>query len=261
YLEVAMILTILAFAAMQGPVTLPSPPVRYRIEAKTTADQDLTSIGRGKVTGSLTSIAFVSVTTTDSAEGQVARVVVDSMTLEPVGAMTAQLSAANAKAAADSARGLWVHAYTVKGTIRGTPQPSSPNPALAAVMQAVGVLFPGIRTNIKLGDAWADTTKIDSDVQGGHQTGRIVATWKVVGNDDGAFVLDGTSTSTVTTNGQAGQVLTRQGTSRERLTLAPRGPARNASIETTTDASMVSQPGAAAIPAKNTAVLKVTQLP
>jgi len=37
-----MILTMLAFAAMQGPVTLASAPVRYRIEAQTTADQDLT---------------------------------------------------------------------------------------------------------------------------------------------------------------------------------------------------------------------------
>ena len=256
-----MLATLFALAVLQGPVPPPSPPVRYRIETRTTADQDLTSIGRGKVTGSLTSIAFLSVTTTDSAEGQVARVTVDSMTLEPVGAMAVQLPAASAKAAADSARGLWVHAYVVHGALRGTPRPSAPNPALASVMQAVGVLFPGVRTNIKTGDAWADTNRVDADVQGGHQIGTIIANWKVLGSEDGAFVLEGTSATTVTTNGASGQVLTTRGSSRESLVMVPRGLARSAAIESTTNVTSVAKPGATPILARNTASLKVTALP
>ena len=182
-----MLIAILAFTGMQGFGTTQttqstlSAPARYKVESKTTLDQDLTTLGRGKVTGSMTTIAYITVTTVDSADGQVARVAVDSMTLEPTGAMAKQITPVAAAAAADSARGLWVHAYNVRGTLRGVPQPSAQNPALSSIMQAVGVMFPGIRSGIKVGDKWADTTKIDNDVQSGHQTGNIISSWAVSG--------------------------------------------------------------------------------
>ena len=256
-----MLIAMLALAAAQVPVTLPSPPLRYRIESKTTLDQDLTSIARGKVTGGMATTAFISVTMTDSAEGQVARVMVDSLKMEPTGAMALQLTPNAAAAAADSARGAWVHAYSVRGTLRGVPQPSSPNPALASVLQAVGVMFPGIRSGIKVGDNWADTTKIDGDVQGNHQLGNIIATWTVTGTENGGLILDGTAITKVTTTGQNGQTLTVAGSSREHLAMAARGPSRNASIESSRDATTVRHPGATPIPEKTTAVLRLTQLP
>jgi hypothetical protein len=256
-----MIVTMLAVAALQGPVTLPAPPLRYRIEAKTSTEQDLTSLNRGKVSGALSTVAFISVTTTDSADGQIARITVDSMKLEPTGATALQLTPAAANAAADSARGMWIRAFSVRGTIKGAPRASAANAALAPVIQAVGVLFPGLRTGIKVGDSWADTTKIDNDVPGGHQRGSVIATWKVTGAENGANVLEGTAATNITKNGQAGESLTITGSSVEQLTLATHGPARSASIESTVIASAVRQQGATPVPTKTGASLRVIPIP
>lgn len=256
-----MLITILAAVAMQGPVTLSAAPLHYRVEAKTTLDQDLTSLGRGKQTGSLTTTAMITVTMIDSADGQVVRATVDSMKLVTTGAMAAQLPAAQAAAAADSARGAWIHGYNVRGTLRGVPQPSIQNPALAPIMQAVSVLFPGLRSGIKMGDHWSDTTRIDNDVQGGHQLGNIIATWTVTGVENGGLVLDGTSVTKVTTNGQSGQTLSVDGGSREHLVMAPRGPSRSASIESMSDVSSVQQAGGKPIPQRTTGLLKLTMIP
>jgi len=208
YLEVTMVFMMLALAVTQNPITPSGQTLRYRVEARTTLEQDLTSKGRGKISGGSNAIAFVTVALTDSADGQVARITVDSMTLEATGAMAAQMPPAVATAAADSARGAWVHAYTVRNMLRGVPQPSVQNPALAPIMQIVGVMFPGLRPGIKSGDSWADTTKVDGDIQSGRQVGSIISTWKSGPLEDGAFVLNGTSTSNVTTSGQGGQVVT-----------------------------------------------------
>jgi len=256
-----MMLTLLTFAALQGPVTLPTPPLHYRVDSKTTTEQDLTSINRGKVAGSLSTTAFISVTMTDSADGQVARITVDSMKMEPTGATALQLKPADANAAADSARGMSVHAYSVRGTIRGSPRPSGSNAALAPVMQAVGVLFPGLRSGLKVGDSWSDTTKVDNDVQGGHQRGAIIATWKVTGTENGGFVLDGTAATNMVTNGQAGESLTVNGASTEHLVMATHGPTRSASIESSVNASTVRQQGATPIPTKTVGLLRLTPIP
>ena len=256
-----MIVAMLAVAALQGPVTLPAAPLRYRVEAKTTTEQDLTSMNRGKVSGALATIAFISVTTTDSADGQVARITVDSMKLEPTGATALQLTPAAANSAADSARGMWIRAFSVRGTIKGAPRPSGANGALAPVMQAVGVLFPGLRSGLKVGDSWSDTTKIDNDVPGGHQRGAIISTWKVTAMENGAFLLDGTAATSVTTNGQAGESQTVNGSSVEHLVLATRGPARSASVESTVSAATVRQQGATPIPTKTVASLRLIPIP
>ena len=57
-----MLIAILAFTGMQGFGTTQttqsalSVPARYKVESKTTLDQDLTTLGRGKVTGSMTTM-------------------------------------------------------------------------------------------------------------------------------------------------------------------------------------------------------------
>jgi len=261
YLEVTMLFMVLALAVMQNPTTPTAQTLRYRVEAKTTLDQDLTSIGRGKISGGSNAVAFVTVALTDSADGQVARITVDSMKLEATGAMAAQMPAAAAAAAADSARGAWVHAYTVRNTLRGVPQPSVQNPALAPIMQIVGVMFPGIRSGIKAGDSWADTTKVDGDIQSGHQVGAIIAVWQSGALEDGAFVLNGTSSSNVRTTGQAGQVVTVVGSSTERLVIGIGGPAKSGYVESSVNSSIVQRPGDTPIPQHSTAVLRLTRLP
>jgi hypothetical protein len=254
-----MLLAMLALT-MQGPVS--PAPLHYRIESSTSSAQDLTSMGRGKVSGGLSTTGYVTVTMSDSADGVVARVTVDSMQLTPIGAMTAQITPATAALAADSARGAWVDVYAVHGVIRGTPRPSSQNPALAAVMQAVGVLYPGLRNNVKVGDAWADTTNVDSDVQSGHQKGEIIATWKAAGVDGGNLVLDGTAATRMTTTGTNGQVVKVSLNSVEHLVEGARGaPTRMATIESSSDVTMTTPQSSTPIPATNSGSLKLTLLP
>lgn len=257
-----MLAMVLALAVAQGPVT-PATPLRYRLEVKTASDQDLTSVGKGTVSGTLTTTATISVTLTDSADGQIARVTVDSMALDPTGAMLASLPLAAAAAAADSARGAFVQAYTVHGTIRGAPRGSSPNPALQSIFQAIGVLFPGLRSNIKVGDRWADTTVVNNDVQNGagRQVGRVIATWKVTGMENGGFVLDGTAATAVTTNGKNGEMLRVTGASLEHLVMASQGPTRSATIDSSNDISATSPRSATPIPARSVGSLKLIPLP
>lgn len=255
-----MLIAMLALATMQGPVS--PAPLHYRIESSTSSAQDLTSMGRGKVSGGLSTVGYVTVTMSDSGDGVIARITVDSMHLTPVGAMTAQITPTTAALAADSARGEWVDVYSVHGMIRGTPRPSSQNPALSAVMQAVGVLYPGLRSNVKVGDAWADTTHVDSDVQGGHQKGDIVAAWKVSGLDGGNLVLDGTATTRMTTNSTNGQVVKVSLNSTEHLVEGARGaPTRMATIESTSNVTMTTPQSSTPIPATNSGSLKITLLP
>ena len=255
-----MLAMVLALAVVQGPAT-PMAPLRYRIEAKTASEQDLTSLGKGKLSGGLTSTAVVSVTLTDSAEGQIVRVTVDSMKLEPTGAMTQSLPRSVAGAVGDSTRGAFVRAYAVRGAVRGAPQASSPSPALASIIQAMNVLFPGLRSNIKMGDSWADTSIVNNDVANAHQTGRIIATWKVTGMENGAFVLDGVAATTMTTNAKNGQTLRMHGLSQEHLVMASHGPTRRAAIESSNDVTMTSPQNATPIPAKSVGSLRLTPLP
>ena len=198
-----MLAMVLALVVTQGPAT-PVPPQRYRLETSTTSEQDLSSLGKGRINGSLITTAIISVTLTDSAGGQIARLTVDSIALQPSGEMAKQLPPAVAVAVADSARGAFVRAYTVRGIVRAAPQGSNSSPALASLFQALPVLFPGLRTNIKVGDSWADTSVVNSDNQSGHQAGRIIATWKVDSMINGGFVLDGVSTTDVTTTASNG---------------------------------------------------------
>lgn len=259
-----MLAMVLALAVIQGPVT-PAAPLHYRIEAKTTSEQDLTSMGRGKLTGGLATTAFVSVTLTDSAEGQIVRVTVDSMKLEPTGQMTTALPLAAAGPVADSARGSFVRSYAVRGALRGAPQASNASPALATIVQAMNVFFPGLRSAMKVGDSWADTTNVDTPVQGngvtGRQTGRIVATWKVTGMEDGAFVLDGTALTTMVSNASNGSVVKVTGRSQEHMIMPGRGPARSATIESSNDITQTTSQQATPIPARSSGSLRLIHLP
>lgn len=259
-----MLAMMLALAVTQSPATQ-APPLRYRIESKTASEQDLTSVGKGKLSGALVTTAFVSVTLTDSAEGQLVRVTVDSMKLEPSGQMTVSLPVSVAGPVADSTRGAFVRAYAVRGAIRGAPQASSPSPAMTTILQAMNVLFPGLRSSMKVGDSWADTTNVNNPGQGnggtGQQTGRILASWKVTGMENGAFVLDGTAVTTMLTTAPNGATLQVSGTSQEHIVMSGRGPARSASIESTREISAKSTQNSAPMPAKSSGSLKLIPLP
>jgi hypothetical protein len=129
-------------------------------------------------------------------------------------------------------------------------------------MQTVGVLFPGLRSNVKVGDKWTDTTKIDTDVQGGHQAGNIIANWSVVREDEAGRVLDGAVVTRMTTTAQTGQVVNVLINAHQHMVMGPRGtPTRDATIESASDVTLTSPQSATPIPAKNSGSLTLTRLP
>ena len=80
-----MVAILLAAALAQGPGPA-GPPQRYRLEVKTLQDLDQTSTGGIKSTNGLTTIALISVAMTDSAGGQLARILGGLDDSQPVGA-------------------------------------------------------------------------------------------------------------------------------------------------------------------------------
>jgi hypothetical protein len=257
-----MLAVLFALASMQGPTPAQGPLYRYRLEVKTSREVDQTAIGRANLSEGLTTVATISVTARDSAEGQIVEVTVDSMTLDPTGALVDQLQ--QHPAAAHDARGARVSQYVVRGRIHGPAIFSdSTNQALGAIAQAISVLFPGVRRGAKVGDSWADTTNLVNGKSPQQQThGQILAQWKVVGVEGNALVLDGTSTSrTRTDDASNGQAMTLNATTREHVVIPPSGPVRRATIETSNDMSIAVPGLAAPIPGKTTASLSLTPLP
>lgn len=254
-----MLAIMLATALFQAPSPA-APPQRYRLEVKTLRELDQSSNGGAKSADGLTTSALISVTMTDSAGGQLARITVDSIALNPTGAVVDDLQ--RHPNAAHDARGAWVRVYIAHGKIQGGVQLSdSTNPALGAIVQAVGVLFPGIRRGAKVGDSWADTSHINNASGPRRVSGEVVAAWKVVANEGDALVLDGSSTSRTKTEDGSGQVMTLTGGSKERVVIPPTGLARRATIETTNEMSITAPRLTSPIPGKTTGSLTLTPLP
>lgn len=253
-----MLAVIVAAALLQGPGA--PPPARYHLEVRTLQELDRTGSGGTRTSNGLTTTATITVAMTDSAGGQLASIVVDSMQLDPTGAIVDELR--RHPTAAQDARGASVRVYIARGKIQGGVQLSdSTNPALAAIVQSVAVLFPGIRRGAKVGDSWADTSHINNSAGPRRVTGEIVATWRVVGNEGDALILDGTSTTRSKSEDGSGQSLTLAGSSKERVVIAPNGLAKRASITTNNDMSIAVPSQNTTIPGKTTASLTLTPLP
>lgn len=254
-----MFATLLAAAIVQAQ-TPPAAPQQYRLEVKTLRELDQSSIGRAKTTDGLATSAMISVTMTDSAGGQLARITVNSIALSPTGAVVEDLQ--RHPTAAQDARGEWVRVYIAHGKIEGGVQLSdSTNPALGAIVQAVGVLFPGIRRGAKVGDSWADTSHINNASGSRRVTGELISTWTVIANEGDALVLEGSSTSRTKTEDGSGQVLTLTGGSKERVVIPPSGLARRASIETSNEMSITAPRLTSPIPGRTTGSLTLTPVP
>lgn len=252
-----MFATALVLAALQTP----APPHRYRLEVRTVSELDQTSIGKGKLADGLVTVASITVAMADTTGGQTVRVTVDSIALDPSGSIAAQLR--QHPTAAQDARGAAISVYVVRGKIKGPPILSdSTNPALVAVVQAVGVLFPGVRTGAKVGDSWADTSRINNASGSRRQSGEVVATWKVIGVEGDALVLEGTSQSrTRTEDSNNGQTITLTGNSTERVVIPPTGPVLRATIATSNEISIAVPSLQSPLPGKTTGSLTLTPIP
>lgn len=253
-----MLAGLLALATTIGVVATPIAPQRYKIELKGAVEADLSAMGQGKMAGDLGLVAFVTVTMSDSAAGQLAHVVVDSMTVSPNGILQQQgLDASQGPAA----KGAFFHLYVVNGKVQGTAKPSMEgNMALGQLAQSVTVLFPGtLKGGLKVGDTFADTATTNTTNEQGTTNNVAITSWTVKGVDGDALLLDGTSTGKMSTDGpNAASSGTSKGT--RVMTSSLKGPVKSTTINNSTDMAIIPSGMSDPIPVKNTALITVTQI-
>jgi hypothetical protein len=260
--EDMMLTLLLVLTQQQQPTAPPPPPQRYRVEVSTYNELDRTAIGQPKLEGGLSTTALITVTMIDSTNGaQIAVVRVDSIGMKPSGVVAEQL--AGRPTAAQDAKGATARALIVRGHLAGLPRLSdSTNPALSPITQAIGVLFPAVRRDAKVGQSWADTNHLSNTASNLKQTGEIIVTWTATGvATGGGIVLDGvSSTHTRTEDTGQGQVMVLSSRSKQHVVIGPSGPVRQAAVETSGDTTISGTfPGT--VPGKSTGSLTVTPIP
>lgn len=166
----------LGATALFLPILDRAPSItKYRVDQSLMQEIDATAAGASKQSLSFTTSSFITVSLADSAGGKVIRVVVDSMR----GDSTTPIPAA----VLDSARGAQFHGFVEKS---GKPSGLEPLSSSSAVKQVQGLLsdfFPWIRTGLKVGDSWTDTTARVSALGADSVTVRRVSAYKAAGSE------------------------------------------------------------------------------
>ena len=168
------------FTALAAVVVLPASDLaptttKYRIDQSLTQDVDATAAGGAKQSISFNTSSFITVTLVDSAGGHAMRVVVDSVRGDSATPIPA--------AVLDSARGAEFHGFVEKS---GKPLGLEPTTGTSAATQIQGLLsdfFPWIRSGVKVGDSWADTTAKVNGVGADSVTVRRVSAYKAAANE------------------------------------------------------------------------------
>lgn len=169
----ARVLALLALGGSLGGV--PPAKMRYRVDQTIEQAVDASAIGGGQQEQRFSVSTFLSVTLTDTTGGgKVVAAVVDSMQAD---------SAPVPKAVLDSARGTPLH-----GLLDATGHVSDvkalrDTPLAPQLMDIVSHLYPGLRTGLKVGDGWTDTTQTSNAVGGGTLMVSRITTYKATGTE------------------------------------------------------------------------------
>ena len=167
--------TALSAAVLVLPAVSWAPTVtKYRIDQSLSQEIDATAAGAAKQSISFNTSSFITVTLVDSAGGKVMRVVIDSLRGDSATPI--------APAVLDSARGAEFHGYVEKS---GKPTGLEPVTGTSAATQVQGLLsdfFPWVRSGVKVGDSWTDTTAKVNAVGPDSVTVQRVSAYKASGN-------------------------------------------------------------------------------
>jgi hypothetical protein len=188
-----MLLALLALHSLAGPGPVPArAPQHFKISAKTTTVVDLSAMGQPSQNVIMTVGGFVSATTTDSAGGVVASIVVDSNTFD-AGEFTAALPAEMTA----SAKGAVFHVFLVNGRAAAAVSTTPTTIQAAQLLAGVELLLAGLRPRTA-NESWVDTAKTDTTVAQGSAAGTRVTTWKASPGTAGRIQIDGDYTGTTT---------------------------------------------------------------
>jgi len=256
-----MLATLLTIASLAGGVTHPAPagPVHYRVDVSASQDVDASALGGQENTTKFDISGFLSVTMNDTTGGQLAHLVIDSLTMPAGEALPMGMDSLA------SATGISFHAYVVQGKVSTVPPLSSPNSLAAIFGGAIGVLFPGVHANARTGDSWTDTTTTKTTDNGNTRTSVTITKWTVTAVNGDEMTVQGNATGTTegpvsTSAGDMTLKGTMNGT--RNVTTTAAGPASQADANATTEATLTSASmPAAVISVKGTTAIKVTRLP
>jgi hypothetical protein len=148
---------------------------KYRIDQSLSQEIDATAAGGAKQSISFSTSSFITVTLADSAGGKVMTVRVDSLRGDSATPIP--------PAVFDSARGAEFRGFVERS---GKPLGLEPVTGTSAAAQIQGLLsdfFPWIRTGLKVGDSWTDTTAKVNGVGADSITVRRVSAYKASGNE------------------------------------------------------------------------------
>jgi hypothetical protein len=169
-------LAALATAGLSLPALDWAPvTTKYRIDQSLSQEMDATAAGGAKQSISFNTSSFITVTLTDSAGGKVMTVRVDSLRGDSATPIPA--------AVLDSARGSEFHGFVERS---GKPLGLEPASNVSAAAQIQGLLsdfFPWVKTGLKVGDSWTDTTAKVNGVGADSVTVRRVSSYKASGSE------------------------------------------------------------------------------
>src|ERR1017187_4888890 len=249
-----MLTMLLALAAGLPPK--PVVPVQYHVTTKTVTDVDMSAMGSGVKSFVITLSAYVTVTVSDSGQGYLVHVVIDSSTFDG-GSAAAMLPP---EMLADP-KGAFYHIYVVNGKAQGVLMPTPAVVQDAQLAPALALLVPGFRA-AKAGDSWADTTSADTTVSGAGVTantsGRSITVWTVTAADGGVKQIDGVTAGTTSVGSAQMQMdIQLNGTSH---TVAPAGELATTATSKAAGQANMSIAGNA-VPMKMTVEMTVTRIP
>ena len=162
-----------ALAATAVVLTLPGQApttTKYRIDQSLSQEIDATAAGGARQKIAFTTSSFVTVILADSAGGKAMRVVVDSLRGDSAVPIPA--------AVLDSARGTEFHGFVERSGRPTALTPFGTNPAAGQIQGLLSDFFPWIKSGLRVGDSWADTTARTSATGSDSVTVRRVSAYK-----------------------------------------------------------------------------------
>lgn len=196
-------LTTAAIALAALAPHLPVTTTKYKVTQRLEQEIDATSLGGGKQSMVIKTTSFLTVTLTDSASGRALRVVVDSVQPDSLPPM---LPADSLKAAA---KGLVFTGFIdAAGKVQNVKAQGDTKLQGLQLESMVRDMWPQLKSGLKVGDAWTDTTTSTNAIGGGDMTTRAITNYKASGTEKvgsaTATRLDATSTSQLAGSQAAG---------------------------------------------------------
>jgi hypothetical protein len=176
-----MLLRVAVLAAIaSGSVELAPPTTKYRIQQSLSQEVDATAAGGAKQTIAFSTTSFVTVTLADSGGGKSMRVLVDSIRGDSATPIPGSVL--------DSARGAVFTGFLEKSGRPNGLQPSGGAPPAAAQIQGLlSDFFPWVRSGLKVGQSWTDTTSNTNGAGSDSVTVRRISAYKAARSDSREF--------------------------------------------------------------------------